>query len=89
MRRVTVNLPCNGATCEICASKIDIKRTYFHYDNIRCICHDVWHYERIDHCDACSDRVEKPVSTTVLMYTEELSELRNIQWEREEKLKLL
>lgn len=53
MRKNTYKIPAIGS-CEVCKKEnVNLTRTYFHYDNIKCSCHSPNHFIIIEHCDTC------------------------------------
>lgn len=69
MRKDSYPIPAVG-TCAICKKpNQDLHRTYFHYDEIKCLCHSPNHFDLIDHCKNCEPK--EPLSTMVNLSVEE------------------
>lgn len=59
----TRDIPAIGQ-CEICGKySIEITRTYFKFEEIKCKCHSPYHFELIEHCKDCVP--EEPVTTEI------------------------
>lgn len=50
--------------------RINLTRTYFHYDNVKCSCHSPNHFIVIDHCDTCVP--VEPAETKIHIKTKDL-----------------
>ena len=60
----TRNIPVIGI-CEYCGNKTNLKRTYIHYEDIKCECHSPSHFDLIEHCDECEPKI--PEKTTAIL----------------------
>jgi hypothetical protein len=68
--------------CDICGADGELtplKRTYFRYEEIKCVCHSPYHFELVDHCYDCVPK--EPTETKIIFQS------MNIVDMRKEKLK--
>lgn len=74
-RTVKYGIPAIG-TCDCCeAENINLYRTYFHFDKIKCSCCSPNHFVLFDHCKDCVPKCPSEIRVNYYVTTE--AELRD------------
>jgi hypothetical protein len=57
--KTTLPIPAIGTCCICNAENINLIRTNFKYENIKCECHSPYHFILFDHCINCEPEEPK------------------------------